>query len=161
MDDHQGENRSRLKADLLAGAASGVVATFAMSVLMQLGQRCGLLGEQPPRKVADLVLDRTDASEGAHRVGTAVVHLGIGALAGAAQQVARRQTSWPQPSLLWGGAAGGLLWTVNYFVLAPRSGILPPPPDDRPGRPPVMLASNVVWGATSALLGDRLVRDRL
>jgi hypothetical protein len=130
-----------------------------MSVVMQLGQRAGLLGVQPPRKVSDALLDKTlgvRPDERTRRIGTAVVHLGIGAAAGAGQQVGRRMLSWPEPRFVWGAAAGGLLWTVNYFVLAPMAGILPPPPNDRPGRPPVMLAANVLWGSISAVLGDRL-----
>ena len=162
MGTHTGTNES-LPADIAAGALAGTVATLAMSVLMELGQRVGLLGVQPPRKVSDLLLDRVlgvQADERTRRVGTAVVHLGIGASAGAAQQVGRRMLSWPQPPFAWGAAAGGLLWTINYFVLAPMAGILPLPPDDRPGRPPVMLASNVLWGSISAPLGDRLLRER-
>jgi hypothetical protein len=45
-------------------------------------------------------------------------------------------------------------------VLAPIAGILPPPPDDRPGRPPVMLAAHVLWGCVSVVLGDRLRSSR-
>jgi hypothetical protein len=93
-------------------------------------------------------------------MGTAVVHPGIGAAAGAGQQVGRRLLAWPEPRFAWGAVAGGLLWTMNYFVLAPMAGILRPPPDDRPGRPPVMLVANVLWGSISALLGDWLRRSR-
>lgn len=162
MGTHAGTNES-LPADIAAGAVAGTMATLAMSLVMEFGQRVGLLGVQPPRKVSDLLLDRVQgvrADERTRRVGTAVVHLGIGASAGAAQQVGRRILSWPQPPFAWGAAAGGLLWTINYFVLAPMAGILPPPPDDRPGRPPVMLVSNVLWGGVAALLGDRLLRSR-
>jgi hypothetical protein len=151
-----------LASDVAAGLVSGIIATLAMSIVMQLGQRAGLLGVQPPRKVSDAVLDRAvgvRVDERTRRIGTAVVHLGIGAGAGAVQQVVRRRLSWPEPRFVWGAVAGGLLWTVNYFVLAPLAGILPPPPDDRPGRPPVMLAANVLWGSISALLGDWLRRS--
>ncbi len=62
----------------------------------------------------------------------------------------------PQPAVLWGGAAGATLWALAYWVVAPVVGLLPPPDRDRPGRPQVMLASHVLWGAVSAVLGDRL-----
>ena len=149
-------------SDVAAGVVAGIIATLAMSVVMQLGQRAGLLGVQPPRKVSDAFLDRAvgvPVGERTRRMGTAVVHLGIGAGAGAVQQVVRRRLSSPEPRFVWGAAAGGLLWTINYFVLAPLAGILPAPPDDRPGRPPVMLAANILWGGISALLGDRFLRS--
>ncbi len=47
-----------LGRDLVAGLLSGTVATLAMSGFMLTGQRAGLLGKQPPRKVSDAMLDR-------------------------------------------------------------------------------------------------------
>jgi hypothetical protein len=156
--------RGRLARDIGAGAVAGSIATLAMSVPMLLGQRAGLLGRQPPRVISDALVARflgNDADEATRRLGTTIVHLGIGAGAGAVQQVARRTTRQPQPAAAWGAAAGGAFWTLNYFVLAPAAGLLPPANRDRPGRPPVMLASNMLWGAVGAALGDRLAgRER-
>jgi len=145
--------------ELAAGAVAGTIATVAMSTLMLTAQRAGWLGEQPPRKLSDAVLDAVAGGrvdEGTRRVGTAIVHLGIGATAAALHQVGRSVVSRPRPAALWGGAFGALFWALNYGVVAPAIGIMPPPDRDRPGRPPVMLAANVVWGAISAVLGDRL-----
>jgi uncharacterized protein DUF6789 len=147
--------------ELAAGAVAGTVATVVMSTLMLTAQRGGLLGEQPPRKLSDAVLDAAAggrADERTRRVGTAVVHLGIGATAAAIHQVGRHLTGAPTPAALWGGGFGALFWAVNYVFVAPAVGIMPPPNKDRPGRAPVMLAANIVWGGVSAVVGDRLAR---
>lgn len=145
---------------LAAGAVAGTVGTIAMSTLMLAAQRAGLLGEQPPRKLSDAVLDAVagGADERTRRVGTAVVHLGIGAAAAALHQVGRHRAGSPSPAAVWGGGFGALFWGLNYGLVAPAVGILPPPDRDRPGRAPVMLAANIVWGAVSAVLGDRVAR---
>jgi hypothetical protein len=146
---------------LAAGAVAGTIATVAMSTLMLTAQRAGLLGEQPPRKLSDAILDAVGggrAGEGTRRLGTSIVHLGIGATAAALQQVGRDRVGRPRPAGLWGGAFGAVFWALNYGFIAPAVGIMPSPDRDRPGRAPVMLAANILWGAVSAVIGDRLVR---
>jgi hypothetical protein len=145
--------------ELAAGAVAGTVATVAMSALMLTAQRAGLLGEQPPRKLSDAVLDAVAGGrvdERTRRLGTSIVHVGIGATAAAVHQVGRHLAGRPGPAALWGGGFGAVFWAVNYGFVAPAFGIMPPPDRDRPGRAPVMLAANVVWGAVSAVVGDRL-----
>lgn len=147
--------------ELAAGAVAGTVATAVMSTLMLTAQRAGLLGEQPPRKLSDAVLDAVaggGADERTRRLGTSIVHLGIGATAGALHQVGRRLAGRPRPAAIWGGGFGAAFWALNYGFVTPAMGIMPPPDSDRPGRAPVMLAANVVWGAVSAAAGDRLAR---
>ena len=149
--------------ELAAGAVAGTIATLAMSTLMLTAQRAGLLGEQPPRKLSDAVLDAVaagQADERTRRLGTSIVHLGIGATAAALHQAGRRLAGRPRPAVIWGGVFGAVFWTLNYGFIAPAIGIMPPPDRDRPGRAPVMLAANVIWGAVSAVVGDRLVRGR-
>ncbi len=147
--------------DAALGAAAGIGATLAMSVVMLTAQRLGLLGEQPPRKLSDRLHDTIGterADVGERRLGTAAIHLGIGAVAAAGQQVLRRGTRWPRPAGLWGAAFGGAFWAVNYGLVAPALNLMPPPWSDRPGRAPVMLAANVLYGALAAGIGDALVR---
>jgi hypothetical protein len=148
--------------ELAAGAVAGTVATIAMSTLMLTAQRAGLLGEQPPRKLSDAVLDAVAsrrADERTRRLGTSIVHLGIGATAAAVHQVGRHLAGRPRPAAIWGGGFGAVFWALNYGFVAPAIGLMPPPDRDRPGRAPVMLAANVVWGAVSAVVGDRLARN--
>jgi hypothetical protein len=149
--------------ELAAGAVAGTIATIAMSTMMLTAQRAGLLGQQPPRKLSDAVLDAVAggrADERTRRIGTSIVHLGIGASAAALHQVGRRLAGRPRPAAIWGGGFGALFWALNYVVVAPVLGIMPPPDRDRPGRAPVMLGANVVWGAVSAVVGDRLGSSR-
>jgi hypothetical protein len=148
--------------ELAAGAVAGTVATVAMSTLMLSAQRAGLLGEQPPRKLSDAVLDAVAdgrADERTRRLGTSIVHLGIGATAAALHQAGRQLAGRPRPAAIWGGGFGAVFWALNYGLVAPAIGIMPAPDRDRPWRAPVMLASNVVWGAVSAVVGDRLARS--
>jgi hypothetical protein len=147
--------------ELAAGAVAGTVATIAMSTLMLTTQRAGLLGEQPPRKLSDAVLDAIGggrADERTRRLGTSIVHVGIGATAAALHQAGRQVAGRPRPAAIWGGGFGAVFWALNYGFVAPAIGIMPPPHRDRPGRAPVMLAANVIWGAVSAVVGDRLAR---
>lgn len=125
-------------------------------------QRLGLLGEQPPRKVSNAVLDTIapTADEATRRLGTTLVHLGIGALAGVAHQLGRRAVRRPKPAAPLGAAVGGAFWALNYWVLAPATGLMPPPDRDRSDRPIVMFGAHLVWGAVSAVLGDRLAGVR-
>ena len=148
---------------MAAGAIAGLVGTLAMSTLMLSAQRLGALGEQPPRRLSDAILDSViggRVEEGTRRVGTSVVHLAIGASAAALHQVGRGAAGRPAPAAVWGGAFGAIFWAVNYGVFAPAVGLMPPPDRDRPGRAPVMLAANVIWGAISAVVGDRLAQAR-
>ncbi len=156
-----GPNTDAVVRDLAAGAIAGTVATFAMSAVMLTAQKIGLLGQQPPRRLSDVVLDEVTggrATEPVRRFGTAIVHLGIGAAGAAVHQAGRGMLSRPQPALAWGAGFGALFWAVNYGLVAPAIHLLPPPHRDRPGRPPVMLAANVVWGGLSSFIGDRLSR---
>jgi hypothetical protein len=151
----------RVIRELTAGAVAGMVGTAVMSTLMLTAQRAGMLGEQPPRKVSDAVLDAVgggSTDERTRRLGTAFIHLGIGAMAAALHQVGRQAVGHPRPAPVWGSAVGAMFWAVNYGLIAPKLGILPPPDRDRRWRAPVMLAANVVWGAVSTIVGDRLVQ---
>ena len=146
--------------ELAAGAVAGAVGTVVMSTLMLTAQRAGMLGEQPPRKLSDAVLDAVAdgrADERTRRLGTACIHLGIGATAAALHQVGRHAAGHPRPAGVWGGGLGAAFWALNYGLIAPAIGLMSPPDRDRPGRAPVMLAANVIWGAVSTVVADRLV----
>ena len=140
------------------GAGAGIVGTLTMSLLMLPARWAGLLGTQPPRRVSDralqaLGLDR-EVDESERRVGTTVAHLAIGAGAGAVAGFLRARGGRLGPGPVVGAAFGSALWAVNYIVVAPALELFPPPQRDRPGRPPVMFAANVLFGVVTTTLVD-------
>lgn len=143
-----------------AGALAGVVGTIAMSTVMLPARWVGLLGTQPPRRVADRLIDEAGGGasvpEDQRRVATSLVHLGTGAMAGAVLGVGHLVTR-PPGSALIGLGFGMTLWALNYVVAAPALELFPPPWEDRPGRPPVMLAAHAIYGVVTATLVDQMV----
>jgi hypothetical protein len=135
-----------------------------MNLIMLPARWIGLLGTQPPRRVSDeligAVKGRAWVPEPDRRRGTALVHLGIGAIGGAGYGLGRELTGRRLPASLVGLGFGSALWAFNYIVAAPALDLFPPPWKDRPGRPPVMLAANVLFGLVTAMVVDRTDRDR-
>jgi hypothetical protein len=131
----------------LADAAGGAIATAAMSAVMIAGDRVGLLGEPPPTTVARAALREAgvDRPSDAAGVVAPLAHLWFGAQGGVAFGVIRRFVPGvPGPIL---GVLFGLgVYGVSYKGWIPALGILPPPEDDRPGRPAVMIVAHVVYG---------------
>jgi hypothetical protein len=131
----------------LGDAASGAIATAAMSAVMITGDRVGLLGEPPPTTVSRAALREAGVKHPSDAAGrmAPLAHLLFGAQGGVAFGVVRR---------LMPGVPGGILgvlfglgvYAVSYKGWIPALGILPPPEDDRPGRPAVMIAAHVVYG---------------
>jgi hypothetical protein len=131
----------------LGDAASGAIATAAMSAVMIAGDRVGLLGEPPPTTVSRAALREAGVEHPSDAAGrlAPLAHLLFGAQGGVAFGVIRR---------LMPGVPGGILgvlfalgvYAVSYKGWIPALGILPPPEDDRPGRPTVMIAAHVVYG---------------
>jgi hypothetical protein len=141
----------RVPARIARGAAAGVVATLAMSALVLVVRRCGVLPSLPPRDVVDRLGPALD--EDTARVVTAASHLAYGAAAGAVlAAVAGRRVG-----TVSGGAYGAALWVVGYEGWVPAIGALPPAHRDRPDRALPMLAAHLVYGA---VLGRLLGRGR-
>jgi hypothetical protein len=132
-----------------------------MTAGMEFGQRAGWLGEMPPHRVTEKAEEAagvappkpvTDAL-------ASVLHVAVGAGAGAAYGAARAAVDSRIPAPIEGAAFGVAFWAVAYVGLAPALSILPPPDRDRPGRPPVMIAAHVVFGAVLGAVVDSLTRD--
>lgn len=114
---------------------------------MIAGDRAGLMGEQPPVAITRSVLrdagvDRPSAPAS---VIAPLAHLGFGATGGLIYARARRLVPGV-PGWLLGALFGLAVWAVSYKGWIPALGILPPPEDDRPGRPAVMVAAHLVYG---------------
>ena len=142
-------------APALSGAGGGAIATIAMSAVMIAGDRSGLMGEQPPTVITRFALGKgsVDLPPMAASLIAPGAHLAFGALGGAVFGLLRRV--FPAlPGGLLGVSFALVIWAVSYKGWIPALGILPPPGDDRPGRPLVMIIAHVVYG----LVLGRLVR---
>ena len=139
---------------VVRGAVSGLVATVGMSAVMLAFRK--QMGEQPPDAIA---------TEAAHAVGAdpteeqadvlaSFAHAGFGATVGAGYALLPRYGPPPLRGVLL--ALG--VWGVSYQGWVPALGILPPASRDKPGRPAVMVAAHVVFGAVLGAVEDRLRR---
>ena len=131
----------------LADAASGAIATVAMSAVIVGGDRVGLISEPPPTTVTRAALGAAGMERPSDAAGAMapLAHLLFGAQGGVAFGVIRRLL--PQvPGGILGLLFGLGVYGVSYKGWIPALGILPPPEDDRPGRPAVMIAAHVVYG---------------
>ena len=128
------------------GAAAGAVATLAMSVLMLVAGRLGIMGKQPPERIVERGAQAADvpATETQQKVVAGAAHIAFGSAAGAALGLIAHliRVSGERLALPWALT----VWAVSYFGWVPALRILPAPPDDRPGRAWTMLAAHVVFG---------------
>lgn len=154
-----------LRDDLQAaalGAASGVVATGAMSAIMLAAQRAGIMSELPPHDIADDTVNRTaardDVDQGGRDALGWIFHFVFGAASGAMFAVVRRVVRLPGPAALHGIPYALGIWAVSYLGWVPALGFLPPATRDEPGRPPTMILAHVVFGAITGALLERLGR---
>jgi hypothetical protein len=130
------------------GALAGVLATVPMTAVMLGAQRLGLLGEAPPKKITE---DLLDPPPGTKLAATAVTHLGFGGMAGALFGALRRPRSTVRAAVE-GVAFGTAVWAASYAGWVPALGILPPPDEDRADRQATMLVAHWVYGATLGVL---------
>jgi hypothetical protein len=155
------QNRTSLLRSVANGLGAGIGATLIMSLVMIAGERLGLLGQHPPSKLSRRLLDRVSpfpSSQETDAAGT-LVHLGIGAGLGAGFAVLRRLV--PLFRIPGAAVAYGLgVWATSYAGILPALRVMPMPARDRPGRPPVMIAAHVVFGAVLGLLTRRAARRR-
>jgi heme A synthase len=145
--------------ELLKGAFSGALATAAMSGVMVAGERAGLMRGQPPKHITrGLLPGAKRLRKPGEGILGALAHFGFGAGAGAVFGLVSRDRVHRVPL---GVGYALAIWAVSYSSVAPRLSQLPPISRDDPGRPLVMAAGHVVYGATLAFLLNRLAaRER-
>jgi NAD(P)-dependent dehydrogenase (short-subunit alcohol dehydrogenase family) len=134
-----------LPARALSGLLAGLLATGAMTLVMAVGKKVGALGEPPPRRITRRMLTFLGPlrpHDEALNVTAWAAHLGFGASLGIAYSLLPVRTS--------GASFGALVWVANYAGWLPRTGLMPSPTRDRPGRPTTMLAAHLVFGAALA-----------
>jgi len=143
---------------LVRGAAAGTLATAAMSGIMLAGARAGLLGQQPPRRIARAFLPghRHRPKPGERALGT-LAHFGFGAASGALFGLVVGDR---RPRVTTGVGYALAIWAASYQGWVPEMKIMPPASVDRPGRVGVMAGAHVVYGAALALALRRLTARR-
>jgi len=133
----------------LRGAAAGGIATLAMSGIMLVAQRGGLMRKLPPEKITERALDwlRIPRSESAEDAAATVSHFGYGASAGALFASLLQGRLLPKHPVIEGLLFGGVVWAVSYFGWVPAVGAMPSPSHDRRGRTVSMAIAHAVFGA--------------
>jgi NAD(P)-dependent dehydrogenase (short-subunit alcohol dehydrogenase family) len=134
---------------IASGTLAGLVATVAMSMVVEGGRRLGLLGEPPPRRIVRRLLGRHTWRRPrgtALDVSALAAHLGFGASLGAVYGLLPARTHSPLGGLTY----GALAWAVNYAGWLPKAELMPRPSRDRLGRPTTMVAAHLVFGRVLA-----------
>jgi hypothetical protein len=133
-----------------------------MSAFMLIVQRLGLLGQQPPARITDVALDEMDIDvpRPLRRVLATLAHVGFGAGAGALYSLIRPGRPGVARAAIEGAAFGTAVWGASYAGWIPALGILPPPSEDRPGRPASMILAHWIFGAALGIVVSRLRRPK-
>lgn len=145
----------------LDGGLGGGVGTVAMSGVMLATQRAGLMGKQPPKVVTETALGAAGADHmgpSATNALAVAAHFAFGIGYGAIFGLVDRRLRLPLPGAVRGALSGLVGWALSYKGWMPALGILPPPEQDRPGRPQSMILSHLAYGAALGATVDRLER---
>ncbi len=142
-----------------SGIASGLMGTAAMTAAMHELERLLPAGEHEPaepRQILDVLLERcglADSLADEQKARLALVsHFGYGAAMGALYGFLGRRLPFPRAAR---GAAFGLaVWAASYLGWLPALRILPPPHNRPTGRNGLLIATHLIWGATTALAAD-------
>lgn len=144
----------RLLKTIVAGTAAGGVATGAMSAFMFAVWRPHSMGQKPPERITEGILNRLGISrdEATQDALAAALHLGFGMATGSLFALVREYVPVPVPGVLQGVVYGTGVWAASYKGWVPEMGFLPPPEEDRPGRQEAMVAAHLVYGGVLGLL---------
>lgn len=126
----------------VAGALSGLAATWPMTAVLVSASRRGLLDELPPLKIVHHLLP--GLGERPTRVLAAVAHAAYGAGAGAALGMLAPPAPLRRRTTI---GYGLLVWFLSYQGWVPLAGVMPPVVRDRRGRALSIALAHVVWGA--------------
>ncbi len=149
---------------LFVGVAGGFAGTSTMSILMLVARRFGLVGKFPPQRIVEAALDATPApvhQDDASPIVTVGAHFLFGMSVGAVFGLLQRRLPAARAGIFQGVVYGLIVWAVNYKGWIPAFDILPPPEQDRPDRPVVMVLAHLVYGGTvGAVVSRALASER-
>ena len=140
------------------GAFGGVVGTAGMSAFMLAAGKAGLMGEQPPDKIAGAALDAADIHANTEEEQDALatlLHFCFGISCGTLFGGLHRRLPFRLPAVLHGMFFAFLIWATSYQGWIPALGIMPPASRDRPRRPITMILAHLIYGA---ILGNVVAR---
>jgi uncharacterized membrane protein YagU involved in acid resistance len=146
---------------VVRGAVVGAAATLPMSMVMGAGHEAKALGMSPPRKITERLISALGRwPQREHRQGVSLAnHFLFGAVAGAAFSPALGRVATGPLRIGIGAVYGAAIWATMYGHVLPALGLMATPARDRPGRPLVMLAAHLVYGAALGALTPAGARD--
>jgi putative membrane protein len=157
------QNAQSIEKRMITGAASGLLATFPMSVAMYAMQRLMPVERyksMAPKKITvrmarKVGLEKQLGGRKRRNALTTLSHFGYGAAAGAiyAPMTADVQSS----PIVKGAIFGFALWAGSYRGWLPAVNIWKPRMESSKRRT-VMVVSHLVWGVALGALVDRLER---
>jgi uncharacterized membrane protein YagU involved in acid resistance len=150
---------------ILLGALAGLAATAPMTLAMKLMHEQLPPEEKyplPPRQVTEAVAEKAGVNrqldEDDREKATWVSHFAYGTACGALYGALSGETLDEHP--LAAGAGFGLaVWAGSYLGWLPAAGIISSAKEHPPRRNALMIAAHLVWGATAAVLLERLSDD--
>ncbi|HVX93760.1 MAG TPA: DUF6789 family protein [Polyangia bacterium] len=146
---------------VVRGAVVGAAATLPMSVVMGAGHEAKALGAPPPRKISERLIGALGRwPRRARREGASLAsHFLFGAAAGAAFSPALGRVATGPARIVIGAVYGAAIWATMYGHVLPALGLMATPGRDRSGRPLVVLAAHLVYGAALGALTPAGARD--
>src|SRR5215213_1770248 len=151
---------------VLIGALAGLGATGPRTLAMKLMH--GRLPREeryplPPRQVTEGLAEKAGVNEHLdeeeREAATWVSHVAYGAACGALYGAVSGEKVDEHP-LLAGAGFGLAVWAGSYLGWLPAAGVIAPATEHPPRRTALMIAAHAVWGATAAVVLERLSGDR-
>jgi uncharacterized membrane protein YagU involved in acid resistance len=158
---------SSIVTSILAGAASGLLASLPMSVSMNIMHR--LLPEEekyplPPTEITLAASERAGIGKVVREdpLKTTAVgagHFSYGSMGGVIFALLSKKMLFP--ALLNGSLFALLYWAVGYMGWLPAAGILSPATKHPPRRTALSITAHLIYGIGTALIYNRLMRNTL
>lgn len=144
-------------------AISGLIATSAMSAVLAVTRKVGLLGTPPPKRITASAFRKIGLSprrtpNPLFHAAWIAAHLAYGAFCGVLYHPVGRFIHVHR--YLRGLAFGLLVWAASYLGALPALGLYPRPNRDRNSRTASMIAGHIVFGITLAESDARLSPHR-
>ena len=145
----------------LRGAIAGFAGTLPMTIFMLSTQRFLPKGQRydlPPEIITKDITERTHIRQHMNKAqvlaATTAAHFGYGAGMGMLYGIVARRL--PFNSVLKGILFSLVIWAASYQVLLPVIGFKESAQGETRNRNLLMIASHIVWGASTGFVADSL-----